>query len=195
MAPYVKVKVKRSFIILFRIMNSKIFLIGFMGSGKTHWGKIWAKKNELTFFDLDEEIENTVNESVAHIFDSKGEEYFRESERDHLRGFETKNNFILACGGGTACFFDNLQWMKEQGSTIYMKLSPVEIFDRVIMEPDKRPLIKKTDTSELLLFIEQKLIEREAFYYQAKHILNANALNEDSLTKVLFEDKSQNGST
>ncbi len=115
MAPYVKVKVKRSFIILFRIMNSKIFLIGFMGSGKTHWGKIWAKKNELTFFDLDEEIENTVNESVAHIFDSKGEEYFRESERDHLRGFETKNNFILACG---IHFMPSIENGKDQGRKI-----------------------------------------------------------------------------
>ncbi len=165
-----------------------------MGSGKTHWGKIWSKLNGLSFFDLDEKIENTFNESVAQIFDCKGEEYFRESERDHLRKFETKNNFILACGGGTACFFDNLQWMNEQGSTIYMKLSPVEIFDRLIKEPEKRPLIKKTNTSELLFFIEQKLIEREPFYYKATYIVNANALNEDSLTNVLFEDNSQKGS-
>ncbi len=175
-------------------MNYRIFLIGFMGSGKTHWGKIWAKKNGLSFFDLDEEIENTLNESVAQIFDNKGEEYFRESERDHLRKFETKTNFILASGGGTPCFFNNLQWMNEQGSTIYMKLSPVEIFDRVIMEPEKRPLIKNVNTSELLFFIEQKLKGRETIYLKATYVVNANALNEDSITKVLFEDNLQNGS-
>lgn len=166
-------------------MNSKIFLIGFMGSGKTHWGKIWAKKNRLTFFDLDKEIENNLGKSVAHIFEKKGEEYFRQMERDVLREFETKNNFILACGGGTPCFFNNLQWMNEQGSTIYMELSPVEIFERVINETEKRPLLKKVNTSELLFFIEQKLKKREIFYHKATYIVDANALNEDSLTKIL----------
>ena len=168
-------------------MNSKIFLIGFMGSGKTHWGKIWAKKNQLNFFDLDEEIEKTLGKSVAQIFEKRDEEYFREKERDHLRKFETKKNFILACGGGTPCFFDNLQWMNEQGSTIYMKLSPAKIFERVIDKTKERPLINKINTSELLFFIEQKLKERETFYHKAKYTVNANALNEDSLNKILFE--------
>ena len=175
-------------------MKSKIFLIGFMGSGKTHWGKIWAKKSQLNFFDLDEEIEKTLGKSVAQIFEKKDEEYFREKERDHLRKFEVKKNFILACGGGTPCFFDNLKWMNEQGSTIYMKLSSVEIFKRVMNETEKRPLIKKANTSELLFFIEQKLKERETFYRNATYVVNAEALNEDSLTKILFEDNSQSES-
>ena len=169
-------------------MNSKIFLIGFMGSGKTHWGKIWATKNQLNFFDLDEEIEKTLGKSVAEIFEKKGEGYFREMERRILRKFEMKKNFILACGGGAPCFFDNLQWMNEQGSTIYMELSPAEIFERVINETEKRPIIKKVNTSELLFFIEQKLKERKTFYHMATYIVNANALNENSLTKILFQN-------
>ena len=168
-------------------MNSKIFLIGFMGSGKTHWGKIWAKKKHLKFFDLDEEIEKTLGKTIAQIFEKKGEEYFRERERNVLKKFEAKKNFILACGGGTPCFFDNLQWMNEQGSTIYMELSPAKILERVIHETEKRPLVKKVNTSELLFFIEQKLKERKTFYHMATYIVNANTLNEDSLTKILTE--------
>ncbi len=129
-----------------------------------------------------------MGDSVAKIFEKKGEEYFREMERDVLRKFEMKKNFILACGGGTPCFFDNLRWMNEQGSTIYMELSPAEIFERVINETEKRPLIKRVNTSELLFFIEQKLKERETFYRKATYIVNANALNEDSLIKILFEN-------
>ncbi len=159
-----------------------------MGSGKTHWGKIWAKKDQLSFFDLDEEIEKTLGQSVAQIFEKKGEEYFREIERDVLKKFEIKKNFILACGGGTPCFFDSLKSMNEQGSTIYLKLSATEIFERVINETEKRPLIKKINISELLFFIEQKLKERELFYRKATYSVNANALNEDALTKILFKN-------
>ncbi len=164
-------------------MNFKIFIIGFMGSGKTHWGKIWAKKNQLSFFDLDEEIEKTLGQSVAQIFEKKGEKFFREMERDVLKKFEIKKNFILACGGGTPCFFDNLKWMNEQGSTIYLELSAEKIFERVINETEKRPLIKKINISELLFFIEQKLKEREAVYHNATYTINASALNDDTLTK------------
>ena len=170
-------------------MKLKIFLIGFMGSGKSHWGRIWAGKNLLTFYDLDEQIEKTVGDSIATIFEKKGEENFREMERYVLRKFDVKNNFVMACGGGTPCFFEHIQWMNEQGITIYLQASPAEILEKIMNETEERPLLKKLNSSELLFFIEQKLKERTPFYQQAKHILDTNALTITSLSEIL---KNQN---
>jgi shikimate kinase len=166
-------------------MKLKIFLIGFMGSGKSHWGKIWAGKNQLSFYDLDEQIEKTMGESIADVFEKKGEDNFREMERYVLRKFEIKNTFLMACGGGTPCFFENIQWMNEQGTTIYLQASPQEILEKVMNETEERPLLKKLNESELLFFIEQKLKEREPFYKQAKHILDTNSLTATSLSGIL----------
>jgi len=166
-------------------MKLRIFLIGFMGSGKTHWGRIWAQKNQLTFYDLDEQIEKTIGETIANIFEKKGEDNFREMERYVLRKFDVRNNFLMACGGGTPCFFENLQWMNEQGTTIYLQASPQEILEKIMNETEERPLLKKLNTSELLFFIEQKLKEREPFYKQAKHIIDVNTLSITSLSQII----------
>ena len=166
-------------------MKLKIFLIGFMGSGKTHWGRIWAQKNQLTFYDLDEQIEKTMGETVANIFEKKGEDNFREMERYVLRKFDVRNNFLMACGGGTPCFFENLHWMNEQGTTIYLQASPQEILEKIMNETEERPLLKKLNSSELLFFIEQKLKEREPFYKQAKHILDVKTLTGASLSQII----------
>jgi shikimate kinase len=162
----------------------KYFLIGFMGSGKTHWGQRWAALNKMAFYDLDQEIEKTLGESVADTFEKKGEDFFREMERYVLRKFDVADNFIMACGGGTPCFFDNMQWMKSNGIVIYLQVSPPKVFERVMDEKDKRPLIKKLNTSELLFFIEQKIKEREAYYSQAHHTLDDAAVNENSFKAI-----------
>ena len=91
----------------------------------------------------------------------------------------------MACGGGTPCFFENLQWMNEQGTTIYLQASPQEILEKVMNETQERPLLKKLNESELLFFIEQKLKEREPFYKQAQYILDANTLTPASITEIL----------
>ncbi len=169
-------------------MIKKFFLTGFMGSGKTYWGKAWAEENALSFFDLDEQIETISGESVAQIFEKKSENYFREMEKNVLRKFSEKNNFILACGGGTPCFFDNIQWMNEQGTTIYLQSSAGEILQRIKNEIYVRPLLNKINPSELLFFIEQKLKEREPFYKQAKHIFDTNLLTIDSLDKIINKE-------
>lgn len=165
----------------------KIFLVGFMGSGKTHWGKIWASKNHLNFFDLDSKIERAFKMTITEIFEKKGEEKFRELERYHLRKFQTKKNFLLSCGGGTPCFSDNLDWMKSQGKVFYLKASPEVILEQVMHETEKRPIIKNVNSSELLFFIQKKLAEREPFYSQADFILNVEELNEDSLSVLLHD--------
>jgi len=163
----------------------KLFLIGFMGSGKTHWGRIWASKSNLAFFDLDRKIEKAFRMKIADIFDKKGEEKFRELERYHLRKFEHKENYLLACGGGTPCFSDNMEWMKQQGKVLYLKADPPLILQHVLNETEERPLLKKINPSELLFFIQQKLIEREPYYSKADVILNVKELHDDSLPNLL----------
>ena len=159
----------------------KIFLIGFMGSGKTHWGRVWAKENQLDFYDLDELIEKEEGRSVAAIFEENGENYFRDKETTVLKSLAKKENFLLACGGGAPCFNNNMQWMNDNGTTVYLSASPQYLFEKVIVEKDKRPLIKNLNEEELLSFIQQKLKEREPVYRQAKIILQVSDLDNRSL--------------
>lgn len=162
-------------------LQHNIFLVGFMGSGKSYWGRIWATSTGCHFYDLDAQIERAFKMTVEDIFKKHKEEKFRELERYHLRKFENKKNYLLSCGGGTPCFFDNLKWMKEHGSVIYLKASAQYILDRVMDETAKRPLLKDINSSELLFFIQKKLKEREPFYMKADHILEVDQLDEHSL--------------
>ena len=166
-------------------MNHNFFLTGFMGSGKSHWGKIWAIKNKLSYFDLDHEIEKAFGIPVTQIFEKHGEEKFREMEKLYLRKFEKKNNFLLSCGGGTPCFFDNQDWMKSKGKVIYLKSTPERLLQRVMDEVDQRPILKDANQSELLFFIEQKLKERSAFYEKADLIFDVETLDENSLATYI----------
>lgn len=161
------------------------FLIGFMGSGKTHWGKRWSQTQGFTFIDLDEAIENEEGKPVADIFEYKGEQHFRKIEAKTLRSFKGLTNTIVACGGGTPCFYENMQWMNDHGITIYLSTSSPEILERVLLEQEKRPLLKKMNPAELLFFIEQKLKERAPFYNAAKHILPSGNLSEQTFGNLL----------
>ncbi|MDO9377132.1 MAG: shikimate kinase [Ferruginibacter sp.] len=165
--------------------GKNIFLIGFMGSGKTHWGRIWAEKYQLNFVDLDELIEERQGTSVAHIFDTNGEEHFRLLEKDALHSCEKLEHSIIACGGGTPCFFDNLDWMNQQGFTIFLSCEPPEILRRVSLEKDKRPLFSKLNPEEFLDFIRAKLAERQPFYDRAKYHLTPAELNDTSLEQFI----------
>lgn len=165
----------------FRGPGGKIFLIGFMGSGKTYWGSRWAAKYELPFIDLDKLVEQRENKTITALFEDKGEEYFRKVETSCLKTFSGNQSFIMACGGGAPCFNNNMQWMNEQGSTIYLSAAPKFLCERLIDEKDKRPLLKDLHPAELLSFIEMKLKEREAVYQQAKIILPAAELTMQSL--------------
>lgn len=161
-----------------------------MGSGKSHWGRIWASKNGYTFYDLDEEIEKTSKMSIEDIFKKQGEKKFRKMERTHLQKFENKKKCLVACGGGAPCFFDNIDYMLANGKVIYLKASPQYILNRVMDETTKRPLLKEVNTSELLFFIQQKLKEREPEYLKASYILEVTSLTKNSL-QFLFEQSSK----
>lgn len=163
----------------FNGLVGKIFLIGFMGSGKSYWGKKWAQQYGLDFYDLDQLIETEHNKTIATIFENDGEDIFRQMETVELKKLAAKDKCIIACGGGTACYAENMQWMNDNGITVYLQASPQYIYDQVLEETEKRPLIKKVSRAELLFFIEQKLKEREPFYNQAKITLPVQDLHDN----------------
>lgn len=160
------------------------FLIGFMGSGKSHWGKAWATLYKTGFIDLDAVVEIEEGSTVAEIFENKGEDYFREIESKSLRQCAEYDNTIIACGGGTPCFHDNMEWMNEHGITVYLTATPDEILRRLLKGEQDRPLIKKLNQAELLFFIQKKLGEREAFYNKANITLDSSAVTDET-----FEEK------
>ncbi|MFT3678750.1 MAG: shikimate kinase [Ferruginibacter sp.] len=152
-----------------------------MGSGKTHWGRIWAAKHKIAFLDLDEQIEVSERKSVAEIFEAKGEDYFREVEARILRNHVFLNDTIVACGGGTPCFHNNMEWMNKYGTTVYITCTPDEILRRINTSgKNKRPLLSKVNQAELLFFIEKKLKERQPFYGQAKVVLANSKITENT---------------
>lgn len=162
-----------------------IFLLGFMGSGKSHWGRLWAAAHNFNFIDLDEELEKQEQKTVAEIFETRGEDYFRQKETILLRSLTAQSNSIVSCGGGTPCFFDNMAWMNKNGLTIFLEATTQFILKNIKNEKDKRPLIKDKDDAEIIFFIEQKLKERQPYYSKAKIIFPAEDLNIDSIKKVI----------
>lgn len=160
-------------------------MLGFMGSGKSYWGKIWAERSGFTFLDLDQLIENREQATIVDIFERKGEEIFRLLETKMLRDLARHENCIIACGGGTPCFHDNMNWMNEKGTTVFLSAPASYLFEKIKSEKAKRPLIKSVNEAELLFFTEQKLKERQPYYEQAACTLEASDLNESSLQSIL----------
>jgi shikimate kinase len=163
----------------------RIFLIGFMGTGKSHWGKIWANQHNLKFIDLDVEIEKKAGLSIEEIFEKNGENFFRDVETNTLLGMEQYDNCIIACGGGTPCFKNNMDWMNDNGITVLLDSTPSKILENIINDNKERPLLKKINKGELLFFIEMKLKERMDFYNKAKNHLEAFDLTPNSIDEIL----------
>ena len=141
-----------------------------MGSGKTRQGKMLAEERGCHFIDLDELIETSEQKSIPDIFASQGEEEFRTLERQYLHQTNHSENTIIACGGGTPCFFDNISWMKSHGKVIYLKVSEQVLFDRLSEEKNHRPLISDLSDEELKTFISLTLNTRAPYYEKADEI-------------------------
>lgn len=165
----------------------KIFLIGMMGSGKTYWAEKLKKKLKIPAYDLDSLVEMMEEKTVAEIFEENGEEYFRQAEAKMLRLFAEKKQFILSCGGGTACYNDNMQWMNNEGITIWINEPIKTLTQRLLRGKSHRPLIKDLDEVGLKDFLERKLEQREVFYNQAMHTLSKENINENAFTAILKE--------
>ncbi|MFN8310404.1 MAG: shikimate kinase [Chitinophagales bacterium] len=149
-----------------------IFLIGFMGCGKTTAGKKLAATFELPFIDLDQRLEAQEG-AIPSLIENHGEAYFRLRESELLKELKGEKG-IVATGGGTPCYFDNLQWMKAHGTVVYLQATPAFLFSRLKQtDLSKRPLLKGLNDEQLISFIEKKLEERQPFYHQAHLIVDA----------------------
>lgn len=147
----------------------KIFLIGFMGSGKTYRGRQLSQKLNLPFFDLDEQIVNSEAKSINEIFAEHGEEVFRLKEKEVLNIItESHHSFVMACGGGAPCFFNNIEYMNQAGVTVWLNTPLPVLFKRLQQERKHRPLLKDLTDAQLQQFISRKFSDRKIYYEQAK---------------------------
>ena len=167
----------------------RIYLIGFMGSGKSHTGRQLSELTGVRYTDLDQEIEQLAGMSIPEIFAKGGEKDFRQKERQALEGTLAHAKLIVATGGGAPCFFDNIEWMNRHGLCIYLKTAPELLFSRLVKEMDYRPLLRGKSEAELQNYIQAKVKEREAFYLKASVIYEQKAENED-VARVLVDQLS-----
>ena len=154
----------------------RIFLVGYMGSGKTTLGKAYARANDMEFIDLDWYIEERMHKTVSELFAERGEEGFRELERKMLHEVGEFENVMVACGGGTPCFYDNMDYMNGVGDTVFLDVCPEVLFRRLKIAKAKRPLLADKTDAELMDFIVEALEKRLPFYARARFRFNAEEL-------------------
>ncbi len=165
-----------------------IALLGYMGSGKSSIGAKLASDLGYNFIDLDFYIEQKEGLSISELFKIKGEIYFRKKEHEYLKElYSLKNKLVLATGGGTPCYYGNLDIINSQTS-VYLKLLPKTIANRLFNEKSERPLISHIETAENLLeFIAIHLFERQNFYGKASLIINTDKLTIAEASKAIIK--------
>lgn len=154
-----------------------IVLVGYMGSGKTTVGRQLALALGRTFYDLDWYIEMRYHRTVAQLFEERGEAGFRELERNMLHEAAEFEDIVLSCGGGTPCFFDNMDYICSVSESVYLKATPEVLAQHLKMRKVERPLLQGKNEDELLDFIRTSLKEREPFYLKAKHVVDVTLLD------------------
>lgn len=165
----------------------KIFLIGFMGSGKTHWGRLLSQKLGIPFFDLDEQVVSHAGKSITEIFAEDGEEHFRLQEKEVLYIIsESHDSFVMACGGGSPCFFNNIDYMNQSGTTVWINTPAEILFERLAKEKENRPLIRDLTNDQLRNFIHRKFADRKIYYEQAKIAVDEEPVQLESLIEKIF---------
>ncbi len=166
----------------------KIFLTGYMGSGKSTLGSKLARALELPFFDLDKMIEEQEGMTIASFFEQKGETTFRQIEAEMLRNFTQENDsFLLSTGGGAPVFHQNIDFMNENGLTVYIEMNPKSLAQRLAPARAERPLLKHLSDDELENFVAEKLKEREPFYKKARLVINGLSPNVNSIASIIKE--------
>ena len=154
-----------------------IVLIGYMGSGKTTVGRQLALALGRTFYDLDWYIEMRYHRSVPQLFEERGEEGFREIERNMLHEAAEFEDIVLSCGGGTPCFFDNMDYICSVSESVYLKATPEVLTQHLKMRRVERPLLNGKSEEELLDFVSTSLKQREPYYLKAKHVIDVTLLD------------------
>ena len=155
----------------------RIIIVGYMGAGKTTVGKALSKELGIPFYDLDWYIESRRRKTVSQLFAELGEEGFRKIERNMLHEVAEFENVIISCGGGTPCFFDNMDYMNQQGQVVYLHCSSEVLHKHLLMGKTERPLLKGKSPDELIAFIKEQLIAREPYYTKARYQLDVSLMD------------------
>jgi shikimate kinase len=156
---------------------AKIFLTGYMGSGKSTAGKSLSSQLGYEFIDLDKFIESEYKMTIPEIFSTKGEKEFRAMEHNALKKVMERDNIVVACGGGTPCYYDNMELMNSHGITIYLKMSADSLVNRLMNAKEKRPLVANKNEKELREFVNRQLEKREDTYHLAQYTVKGKDLN------------------
>ena len=162
----------------------RIILIGYMGAGKTTIGKALAKELNVPFYDLDWYITSRMRKTIAQIFEERGEEGFREIEKNMLHEVAEFEDVIISCGGGTPCFFDNIDYMNQQAPVVYLKVEPETLCMHLKMSKNDRPLLRGKSQEELITFIREQLEQREPFYTKARYTLDVTLMDDYEKIKI-----------
>ncbi len=168
----------------------RIFIVGFMGSGKTTLGRVLAEKLNLTFIDLDHFIEEKHKHSIASIFSLVGDEGFRKIEKVCLHEVFAKENIVVATGGGTPYYFDNMETMNENGTTVYLKVPPDVLVQRLLnSRMEYRPLLKGKTHEQLSEYVYKTLAERETIYAESTYVVDSDNINVNQLIKLFSQEE------
>ena len=166
---------------------NRIILIGYMGAGKTTIGKALSKELGIIFYDLDWYIENRMRKTVAQIFAERGEEGFRKIEYNMLHEVAEFEDVIISCGGGTPCFFDNIDYMNRQAQVVYLRCEPEVLHMHLLMGKGRRPLLEGKPPEELTSFIREHVREREPYYSKARYQLDVTLMDNYDKIKITVE--------
>lgn len=164
----------------------KIVLLGYMGSGKSAIGSFLSEKLQIPFYDLDSEIEKIEQISIAKLFQTKGEIYFRKTENEVLKKIlALEENFVLSLGGGTPCYYNNHELLNATGIlSIYLKATTDTLVKRLMNEKNSRPLLHNQEENALRNFINKHLFDRNFYYHQANKIIT---VDNKSIEKIANE--------
>lgn len=165
----------------------RIFLIGYMGAGKTTIGKALSKELGISFYDLDWYIESRRHRTIPQLFEELGEEGFRKIEHNMLHEVAEFEDVLVSCGGGTPCFFDNIDYMNRQGQVVYLRCEPEVLHEHLLMAKTERPLLKDKSPEELIAFIKEQVKKREPYYQKAQYTLDVTLMDNYEKIKVTTE--------
>jgi shikimate kinase len=170
-------------------MTQRIYLIGFMGSGKSTVGKRLALRLNHSFVDMDKTIEEESGMTIREIFKKKGEDEFRRIEHKLILKTVKMNNVVVSTGGGVPCFFDNMDIINMNGISIYLKMTPEELLKRLKGSKYERPLIRDLSTDEMANYIKEKLREREPYYLKSKYIMDGKDPDIAEIVKLVSREE------
>ena len=158
-----------------------------MGSGKTTVGRALAKEIGMPFYDLDWYIESRMRKKISQIFAERGEEGFRKIECNMLHEVAEFEDVVISCGGGTPCFFDNIDYLNQQAQVVYLRCEPEVLHKHLLMGKGDRPLLKGKAPDELITFIRQQLESREPYYNKARYTLDVSLMDNTEKIKITIE--------